>query len=665
MYLYMKRLLVVFVCIGAGMMMSGCRGAGLLPAQPPVVPTAALTATPEIVTPGSSTTLSWSTAYASTVSISGGIGAVPLSGTMTVSPSATTQYTLTATSVNGTATSAATVTVQANPPTAKLTAAPVTISVGNSSTLTWSTTNATSVTIDNGIGTVAASGSTTVSPSTTTTYTLTATGSSGGTVTATATVTVQEMMPTAAISAAPSSINGGETSTLTWTTSNATTVSIDQGIGIVSPSGTTVVSPTNTTRYTLTATGSGGTATASTTVTVETIGTTNSPITHLIIVMMQNHTLDNLFGTFPGANGLNASLASYHQVDAAGNTVSPTVITTTGVADLTHNEPSYKASWNNGAMDKFAFVEGDESMQYYDSTLSGMATDKKPYGINDLWNYAKTYSLADNFYMPVMASEPADELELVSATVDSNRTSGSLPFYDPCSAVEQQRNGGGTIAVPLGETNIGDQLTAKQITWAYAEINFDTSQNGTCSDYVPQEEPFQYFTTTANSEHTQNFTMASFNDMLTSGTLPSVYWIQPDGAKDMHPGAGNILDGVEFLDNVVQAVKNSGEWQSTAIIVLFDESGGWYDHVSPPQLSGNTHGVGGQGLGMRVPVMIISPYAKTNYISHQQMDFVSILRSIQWNWNRGEIPASDQHAREQQSGDICDLLTSPCGAPAP
>lgn len=663
MYLAMKRLLVIAACVSAGFM-SGCRGAGLLPAQPPVVPTAAIIASPATVAPGSSAKLSWTTAYASTITIDNGIGVVGASGSMAVSPSSTTQYTLTATSVNGTATSIATVTVKANPPTAKLTAAPTTIKAGNSATLTWSTTNATTVSIDNGIGTVAASGSTTVSPTATTTYTLTATGSSG-TVTATATVTVQTLMPTATLTANPSTITAGNTSTLTWTTTNATTVSIDQGIGIVSPSGTTVVSPTNTTQYTLTATGTGGTATATTTVTVQTIGITNSPITHLIILMMQNHSMDNLFGTFPGANGLNAALPSYHQVDAAGNTVSPTPITSLTVGDLAHSEPVYAGSWDNGAMDKFAFEEGDQAMQYYDSSLSGMATDKKPYGISTLWNYAKQYALADNFYMSVMSGEPAQELELVSATVDSHRTSGSLPFYDPCSAVEQQKNSGATIAVPLGETNVGDQLTAKQITWAYSQINFANSQNGTCVDYVPQEEPFQYFTTTANSANTQNFTLASFNDMLASGTLPSVYWIQPDGAKSMHPGGGNILDGIEFLDEIVQSVKASGQWQSTAIIVLFDESGGWYDHVPPPQLSGNPFGVGGQGLGMRVPAMIISPYAKTNYISHQQMDFVSILRFIQWNWNLGEIPAPIQHAREQQSGDICDLLTSPCGAPTP
>jgi phospholipase C len=91
--------------------------------------------------------------------------------------------------------------------------------------------------------------------------------------------------------------------------------------------------------------------------------------------------------------------------------------------------------------------------------------------------------------------------------------------------------------------------------------------------------------------------------------------------------------------------------------VLWDESGGWYDHVAPPQLDGTI------GLGARVPVMVISPFAKTNYISHQQMDFVSILRFIQWNWALGTFSDSGQSAREAQSGDICDMLTTTCGSP--
>jgi phospholipase C len=548
----------------------------------------------------------------------------------------------------------------ASTPSATLSAAPATVVAGSPATLTWTTTNTSTVSIAPGLGTVPASGSTTVTPSATTEYTLTATGVSG-TATAVATVTVQTATPTAALAASPATITGGNTATLTWSTTNATTVSINQGIGIVSASGSTTVSPTSTTQYVLTATSnSGATATASSTVTVQTQGATNSPITNLIIVMMQNHSLDNLFGTYPGANGLNASLPSYSQMDAKGNTISPTLVNTLEVGDLNHNRPTYIASWDNGLMDKFAHTNGDLAMRYYDNTISGLASDQSSWSIANLWSFAQQYALADNFFASAMNSEPAQEFYMVAANSFDLTTASSLPYYDPCSAVEQQKDGDlGHIAGPLTTTTLGDQLTAAQVSWGYYMTSYANSQSGTCTDYTPQENPFQYFTSTENSSHIQNFTLASFESDLNNGTVPSVLWIQPDGDEDMHPGGGNVMDGVEFLSKVVQDVQNSNIWQNSAIIVLWDESGGWYDHVAPPQLS-NT-----EGLGARVPVLVISPFAKTNYISHQQMDFVSILRFIQWNWNLGELPTAAQASREQQSGDLCDLLTSPCGAPTP
>jgi phospholipase C len=359
-------------------------------------------------------------------------------------------------------------------------------------------------------------------------------------------------------------------------------------------------------------------------------------------------------------NGLNASLPSYSQIDAKGNRISPTLVKALSVGDPTHNRPTYIASWDNGLMDKYAQAEGDLSMQYYDNTISGLASDKTSWSLANLWSYAQQYALADNFFASAMNSEPAQEFYMVAATPFTLTTASSLPYYDPCSAVEQQKDGNaGHIAAPLTATTLGDQLTAAQITWGYYQSNYANSQSGTCTNYQPQENPFQYFTSTQNSSHIQNFTLASFQSDLNNGSVPSVLWIQPDGQEDMHPGSGNVLDGVEFLSNVVQDVQNSSIWQNSAIIVLWDESGGWYDHVPPPQLATT------EGLGARVPVLVISPYAKTNYISHQQMDFVSILRFIQWNWNLGELPTPAQSAREQQSGDLCDLLNSACGAPAP
>jgi glucose/arabinose dehydrogenase len=152
-------------------------------------------------------------------------------------------------------------------PTASLSLAPGTVTQGQTSALSWTTSNATSVTIDQGIGAVAATGSRIVNPSVTTTYTITATNSAGAIV-ATATLTVIPPPPTVTASVAPGSIAAGDPATLAWNTTNAGTVTIDNGIGPVAASGTRVVSPASTTTYTVTVTNITGTATASATLTV-------------------------------------------------------------------------------------------------------------------------------------------------------------------------------------------------------------------------------------------------------------------------------------------------------------------------------------------------------------------------------------------------------------
>ena len=230
-------------------------------------PTASLSASPSSINPGGSAVLSWTSSNADSYSISPGVGSVSASGSVSVTPTQTTIYALTATGPGGTATSSATVTVIYPAPTVSLTASPQTIQAGQSATLTWSSTNADNVSIDQGIGNIAASGSLTVTPMQTTTYTITATGP-GGTVTSSASVTVTYPAPTVTISVNPQTITAGQSTTLTWSSTNASTAVIDQGIGNVGASGSTTVSPSGDTTYTITVTGPGGTASASASVTV-------------------------------------------------------------------------------------------------------------------------------------------------------------------------------------------------------------------------------------------------------------------------------------------------------------------------------------------------------------------------------------------------------------
>jgi hypothetical protein len=231
-----------------------------------LMPKVQLSVNPSAVLPGEPCSLIWTSQKADQgTSIDHGVGQVGSSGTLMVYPRSTTNFTITAAGRCGNTTDSVTVIVH-QPPTVNITASASTIGISNSSTLSWSSINADTVTIDNGIGTVLPNGSLTVSPTSTTNYTITAIGPGGM---AKGTVTVAVNQSTAVtINASPGFIAAGQTSTLSWSSFNADTVTIDNGIGTVLPNGSLTVSPTSTTNYTITAIGPGGMAKGTVTVAV-------------------------------------------------------------------------------------------------------------------------------------------------------------------------------------------------------------------------------------------------------------------------------------------------------------------------------------------------------------------------------------------------------------
>jgi RHS repeat-associated protein len=228
-------------------------------------PTVRLTVNPQTVIQGAPATLTWSSTLADTVSIQPGIGPVSASGSLTVSPSQTTTYILTAIGRGGTVNASATLTVLP-PPTVTLGASPQTIIAGASTTLSWTSASATTATIEPGIGNVSPSGSLTINPLQTTTFTITVTGP-GGSASASVTVTVHQP-PTVTLSANPQTVILGASSTLSWSSTYADTATIDSGIGSVSPNGSLQIAPQTTTSYTITVNGPGGSSASSVTVTV-------------------------------------------------------------------------------------------------------------------------------------------------------------------------------------------------------------------------------------------------------------------------------------------------------------------------------------------------------------------------------------------------------------
>jgi phospholipase C len=345
------------------------------------------------------------------------------------------------------------------------------------------------------------------------------------------------------------------------------------------------------------------------------------PIKNVIVVIMQNRSFDHLFGTYPGANGISPGVAGFTEKDATGATVTPQLLTNLAVADLPHARNDFLRVWDSGSMDKYAFFNGAVSMGHYDNTTAGM---------NTLWGWAQQFALADNFFPSVMGDAPTNQLYLVAA--DDNNTPGSIdPFFPPCNP-DVKATAGYTFS------HVGDQLVTKGLTWAWYQESL-----GVCSNYVAQENPFQFFTDSHDSANVRD--LSRFSTDLSSGNLPTVSFVQPGPTHSMHPSAGvPITSGITWLDGFIKQVQAAPVWSNTAIIVIWDSSGGWWDHVPPPQ-------VDAQGLGPRVPMLVISPFAKKNFISHTQMDDVSILKFIQ-----NTFGLSPLNARNQLGTDISDMF---------
>jgi len=350
--------------------------------------------------------------------------------------------------------------------------------------------------------------------------------------------------------------------------------------------------------------------------------TGQNAIKNVIVVIMQNRSFDHLFGTFPGANGIQPGVPGFSQKDAAGATVTPQLLTNTAEPDLPHARTDYLRTWDSGAMDKFAFFNGAVSMGHYDNTTPGMSV---------LWNWAQQFALADNFFPSVMGDAPTNQLYLVAAD-DNNNPATIDPFFGPCNP-DQAASAGYTFP------HVGDQLTAKGLTWAWYQEDL-----GVCSSYVSQENPFQFFTDSHASPNVKD--MSKFATDLASGSFPTVTLVQPGPIHSMHPAANvPISSGITWLDGFIKQVQASPVWTNAAIVVIWDASGGWWDHVPPPQ-------VDAQGLGPRVPMLVISPFAKKNYISHVQMDDVSILKFIQNTFGLAPL-----NARNQLGNDISDMFS--------
>jgi len=444
---------------------------------------------------------------------------------------------------------------------------------------------------------------------------------------------------------------------------------------------------------------------------------TVTPIQHLVVIFQENVSFDHYFATYPkaantsgepafvarhntpGVNGLTKALLNHNtnshnpfRLDRSQNYT----------CDQNHDYTPEQQAVDNGLMDKFVQFLGVGSdgtcpdyglgtalvMGYYDGN-----------SVTALWNYAQHYSLNDNSYGTMFGPSTPGALNLVSgrtAPYDAAHTIGDIsggvagtsvigdpdPFYDDCGSPAQ---------LALTGRNIGDILNGKGITWGWFQGGFKPTTPATggspavCGatsvnlggavvhDYSAHQEPFQYFASTANPHHlpptsvsmigktdqaNHQYDLADFWNAALAGNLPAVSFLKARKAQDGHAGYSSPLDEQNFIVDTLNTLQTLPEWISTAVIVAYDDSDGWYDHqmgpivkqsmsdkdaLNGPGLCGstNTDGIAGRcGYGPRLPLLVISPYARENHVDSSLTDQTSILKFVEDNWNLGTVSSN-------------------------
>ena len=455
-----------------------------------------------------------------------------------------------------------------------------------------------------------------------------------------------------------------------------------------------------------------------------TVPTTATPIQHLVVIFQENVSFDHYFGTYPNAtnpagepkfkpapdtpavNGLSGGLQSnnpnLNPANGAGASNPFRLDRSQAVtADQNHDYSAEQRAFDAGLMDLFPLYTssgGNEVMGYYDgNTVTG------------LWNYAQFFAMSDNSYSTTFGPSTPGVINLVSGqtngtTATLNGTGdeviggsdGSLtvvgdpdPIGDVCSNPTRNQ-------VTMGSRNIGDLLTAAGITWGSFMGGFNLSivnPNGTtgCSrssvnavdgvatkDYIPHHSFFNYWSTTANPSHTRpasdgeigndgpghhQYDVEDFYAAAAECNLPAVSFLKAPAYQDGHAGYSDPLDEQTFIVNTINMLEALPSWSSTAVVVMYDDSDGWYDHQMGPIMNqstgtadaltgpnacgtaatslpglnpANAHALGRCGYGPRQPLLVISPWARQNFVDHSVTDQTSIIRFIEGNWLNGQ-----------------------------
>jgi len=375
-------------------------------------------------------------------------------------------------------------------------------------------------------------------------------------------------------------------------------------------------------------------------------------IKHIVIIMQENRSFDSYFGTYPGADGIpmrDGAPTVCIPDPQAGQCRRPYHDANDVNRGGPHGEQAARADIDGGKMDKFiAQVESGNSCRGFTTNPNcGGATTDDVMGYHDAreipnyWSYARNFVLQDRMFEPnaswslpehlfmvsewsALCSQPGEPMSCVNALQNPQNPdrAGRLRLLRPRSD--------GVPDYPW--TDLTYLLHQRHVSWAYyvfAGLEPDSEDGSMYGVQRPQRaktpgiwNPLPFFDTVkADGELGNIQDISHFYAAAKAGTLPAVSWICPNARVSEHPPA-LVSVGQRYVTGLINAIMQSPDWNSTAIFLAWDDWGGFYDHVVPPNVDEN-------GYGLRVPGLVISPYARKGFIDHQTLSFDAYVKFIE------------------------------------
>ena len=403
-------------------------------------------------------------------------------------------------------------------------------------------------------------------------------------------------------------------------------------------------------------------------------------IDHVVVLFLENRSFDHLFGTYPGADGI----ANYtgKQTDKGGvvyatlppalgrdgkpdprfptdlpnapfamlSFVQPLDSTNNPVHRFYHMQRQYGAGADGVPMGRWVAegTSGGVTMGYYDRAASPVQ-----------WRLADEFVLLDRYFQSIHGGSFANHYFLVTAAVahvgdDAEYravagTDGAIVKdgevspdgflvnnLDPPYPPQRLKT---VVKQPFTQPTIGDRLDGKGVSWRWYAGGWSAGKDAVAAGLMPHHNPFQYvkrvMETPQGREHIED--AADFPAALRNGTLPSVAFVKPHAPRNAHAAYSTVGAGDRWIGDTIREIMASRYWPRVAVVITYDEGGGWFDHVRPPV-------VDRFGLGTRVPALIVSPYARRGMVAHGQYDHASILKLIEWRWDLEPLTARDRTA---------------------